>query len=88
MSTYWYFLCMAHNPPLRSEGEFTQHTDDGAFREALRVAPLRCGDVAGRDPFGRNAARFFQEHPKCELGIESEYGERRTGLDELKGVGA
>jgi len=41
MSTYWYFECLDHDPPLRSEDEFTQHTDDEWFRQAVAMASNR-----------------------------------------------
>lgn len=86
MSTYWYFECLDHDPPLRSEDEFTQHTDDAAFKRALELAGSRDGITspwAGEwydtgDYFERHARRFLVAHPKCRLGIVNEYGEHRT----------
>lgn len=81
MSTYWYFECVSHDPPLRSGGEFTQHTDDSAFRTALTLAAARPLPEEGVWPevgfFERQARSFLQQHPACRLGIVSEYGERR-----------
>lgn len=87
MSTYWYFVCLSHDPNL-SEDEFTQHTDDDAFKAALKLAntrPLNEDFEPDEDDyFGMNAARFLRQHPYCELAIRNEYGERRTGLRELR----
>jgi len=86
MSTYWYFECTQHDPPLRSEEEFTQHTGDSYFDHGIRMASERpiSDDFESSDYFVVNAARFLRQHPKCELAIVSEYGERRTGLPELR----
>lgn len=85
MSTWWDFECLDHEPPLRSEDEFSQHTDDAAFKRALELAasrpvPAEWWDDERYGYFERNALRFLQAHPKCRLGIISEYGERR-GLE-------
>lgn len=87
MSTYWYFECPDHNPPLRSEGEFTQHTHDDHWRHALELADSRPvdrwakpysyrDDMEGRSLayFDRNARRFLADHPYCRLRVVSEYG--------------
>jgi hypothetical protein len=81
MSTYWYFECASHEPPIRSDDEFTQHTDDDAFRTALGLARMRPigQDQEGDDYFSRRAIWFLKQHPACELAIVSEYGERRSG---------
>ena len=85
MSTYWYFECLDHDPLIRSDDEFTQHTDDHAFKNALQLAydrPLI--EQTSEEYFEANALRFLKRHPFCELAISSEYGERRTGVPELK----
>lgn len=41
MSTYWYFECRNHTPPLRSVDEFTQHTEDRWYWEAIALAHQR-----------------------------------------------
>lgn len=85
MSTYWYFECLDHDPPLRSEDEFTQHSDDESFRTGVALALSR-GDAASAwagewydasDYFERNARKFLVQHPKCALELVNEYGERR-----------
>ena len=88
MSTYWYFECNSHTPALRSGDEFTQHTDDEAFKTALALArsrPLPM-DAEGGDYFSRHAVGFLKVHPTCELSIVSEYGERRSGSYFLGGA--
>ena len=85
MSTYWYFECLDHSPPLRSEDEFTQHTDDAAFKRAVELATNRdgighpwTGDwYDASDRFEKNARRFLVAHPTCRLGLLNEYGDRR-----------
>lgn len=82
MSTYWYFECLDHTPPLRSDGEFTQHTDDDLFWEAVALAgkrplPEYRGPWDGWQ-FNRNAHLFLYEHPKCRLALVNEYGEHRA----------
>lgn len=85
MSTYWYFECLDHDPPLRSADEFTQHTDDAPFKHAVDLAQHRDGITNpwvgewqnASEYFDRNARRFLVEHPACRLGLINEYDERR-----------
>lgn len=87
MSTYWYMECLSHDPPLRSENEFTQHTDDQYFAAGIRLIAERplvidWDEINYNDgsPLGYyyiNAIRFLDQHPKCEIGLLNEYGERR-----------
>lgn len=88
MSTYWYFECVSHDPVLTSDDEFTQHTNDVAFHLALELAAQRPLDNPPEEwwhddelwysaYFERNARRFLQLHPACDLGLVNEYGERR-----------
>ena len=88
MSTYWYFECPNHNPPLRSEDEFTQHTRDIYWQHAMELADSRPVDrwdrpYSYRDDimewraaafFDSNARRFLADHPYCRLRVVSEYG--------------
>jgi len=84
MSTYWYFECVDHDPPLRSVEEFTQHTDDDHYWRAVRLIhsrPVRADspesdDMAGY--FDRNARGFLAHHPHCQIHAVGEYGERRV----------
>jgi chloramphenicol 3-O-phosphotransferase len=87
MSTYWYFECKEHKPSIRSDGEFTQHTEDDAFKAALELARNRPipADWYDRksmsdDYFTANACRFLVQHPRCPLELVNEYGDRR-GFD-------
>lgn len=84
MSTYWYFECLSHDPPLVSDDEFTQHTDDSHFRHAIDMANNRPvgewvdeSDDPSRNYFDSNARRFLRGHPTCALGLFNEYGHRR-----------
>jgi hypothetical protein len=85
LSTYWYFRCDSHTPPVESDEEFTQHTNDSAFRHGLELLKQRPvsyddmvsqkgeGDVAS-DYFAGNAVRFLQHHPHCKITVINEYG--------------
>lgn len=82
MSTYWYFECVSHDPPLCSE-EFTQHTGDWAYHHGILTAKARPVDPEappisdGSDTyFDRNARRFLVDHPNCKLEIVNEYGSK------------
>jgi len=81
MSTYWYFECLDHIPALQS-AEFTQHTDDGAYRAGVELAQQRPvvadGCSTGTGHFEGNARSFLVQHPSCRLDVVSEYGERRA----------
>ncbi len=88
MSTYWYFECVSHTPALRSDDEFTQHTEDDAFHAAVALAQARPLEVPPDEwwyddelwhssYFERNARRFLQLHPECDLELVNEYGDRR-----------
>lgn len=91
MSTYWYFECLDHDPPLRSVDEFTQHTEDTHWYRALNLAANRpvevddrywsLGNVSDEERsdayFSMQARSFLAKHPSCRLGLVSEYGDRR-----------
>lgn len=92
MSTYWYFECLSHEPPLRSDEEFTQHTGDRHWDRAMELAANRPvetddsywmrrsigSDVERVDSyFNMQARSFLSRHPDCHLGLVNEYGERR-----------
>lgn len=83
---------MDHDPPILSDDEFTQHTDDEHFLHGVGLAkdrPLREKKFTyrdgGREYFDRNARRFLISHPKCTLELVSENGERRT-LNDSEGT--
>lgn len=90
MSTYWYFECLDHTPPLQSSEEFTQHTRDRHWDRAMEMAaarPVERGDDYWRlGPHASDAERsdayftmqtraFLSEHPSCRLGLVNEYGD-------------
>lgn len=90
MSTYWYYECMDHSPPLRSGDEFTQHTDDEWFRQGVDMAKSRpqpeddgsYWSSYHLDDYGRarlyfrmNALKFLYFHPTCHLRFVNEYGD-------------
>jgi hypothetical protein len=85
VSTYWYFVCLDHEPQLSSADEFTQHTDDVDYANAMALAMARPldeswweGDQGGHLGYmERNARRFLQQHPSCRLEAVSEYGDHR-----------
>lgn len=84
MSCYWRFECLDHDPPIVSYEEFTQHTDDEAFRDGVMAAlnrPVHPNGpliIAGSDDyFAWNAWRFLRDHPTCRLGLLSENDVRR-----------
>ena len=84
MSTWLYLECLDHDPALQAEGESGQHlTDlpeiraDLALRE--QYVALSSDDFYGEfwdslHHFRKNTIRFLREHPKCRIGIRSEYG--------------
>jgi len=85
MSTYWYFECMDHDPPLRSANEFTQHTDDDHYLRAVGLIhsrPVSADSLESDDDtagyFDRNARGFLAHHPHCRIDAVGEYGERRV----------
>lgn len=79
MSTYWYFECLDHDPPIRSGEEFTQHTGDSAYKAGIAMANASTIPDAWStdDYYGNNARRFLRAHPECEIGLVNEYGEHR-----------
>lgn len=92
MSTYWYYECLDHDPPMQSGDEFTQHTDDEWFKQGVKLAMDRpqpaddgeywCGRFTddhqrSRLYFRMNARNFLHSHPTCKIGLIDEYGRRR-----------
>jgi hypothetical protein len=85
MSTYWYFECMDHSPPLRSVDEFTQHTDDHHFKHGVHLADSRPLPEFGEglddqidQYYDGNARRFLVSHPACSIELVNDYGVRRV----------
>lgn len=85
MSTNWYFECHSHDPVIRSDGEFTQHTNDEHYKMAIQLANSRPLDFQldgaifkdnVSQHYGRNMISFLLQHPNCDLKIVNEYGKR------------
>ena len=85
MSTYLHLVCPEHTPHIVAEQESGQHLydlprmrEDYANRDALIEAARQ--DCWPDDPvekyFRQNTVAFMQQHPHCNLYIESELGGR------------
>lgn len=82
MSTYWYFECLDHDPPLRLGEEFTQHTEDRAFWDGVSLIDQRpLADEFGAwywttpdGYFHSNAVKALLAHPHCRIGLTSDTG--------------
>lgn len=79
MSTYVYFACIDHSPPIRSEAESGQHNEVEAMREQLDrrdnwIDVAEDDRVEIVDRYAANGARFFRQHPACRLACVDEYG--------------
>ena len=89
MSTYYYWQCLSHQPPLRAEAESGQHDYDlTQMREDFKYRQL-LAEAAGLDYFSddryvRNTQRFFHQHPHCKLEIVDEYGDAHTTNGKLE----
>jgi hypothetical protein len=81
VSTYCYFRCIQHDPPLVSKDEFTQHVDDYHYKQGLEMAkamrmdpiPWMADGIVG-SYFAGNAYRFLTEHVGCPIDIYTETG--------------
>lgn len=83
MSTDVYLYCLDHTPYVGALGEVEQHIG-GKYSENIarfiadrdRLAKVDLWDELLGDQmhFERNAAAFFQMHPKCRVGVKDEYG--------------
>lgn len=80
MSTWHYWECVDHDPPIRADGESGQHDynrptmiEDYAKRDLL-VAAANDG-LWENDRYRVNTQAFFREHPHCRLRIVTEYGD-------------
>jgi hypothetical protein len=77
MSTYFYFECLSHTPPLQSSDEISQH-DDIHVQNAIRLAQgLAIDPQDVGDYFETRMPWFLREHEHCAIGIVNEYGEHR-----------
>lgn len=82
MSTNVYLYCLDHTPYVGALGEVEQHIG-GKYSDNIarfiadreRLAKVDLWDELLADPmhFERNAAAFFQMHPKCRVGVKDEY---------------
>lgn len=88
MSTYWYYECADHDPPIRAREEFTQHTKDGHYWRGILLANSRpverddsywsfsgSGEESAERYFSMQARGFLVDHPKCRLRVVNEYDE-------------
>ena len=90
MSTWCYFQCLDHNPPLIADLEFTQHVGDLYWNRAVDLIdqrPVSLNENVGEndpaaDYFERNARRFLHAHPTCRIGIVDEYGRQHEPIKE------
>ena len=97
MSTYLYLQCEDHDPPLRSDGEVGQHLYDlPAVREFIKnrhhlaevyEVSVWPGGTTAAGQWKFNAAKFFLDHPHCDIRIVSEYGEVFPVLSDEDRVG-
>jgi hypothetical protein len=82
MSTWVYFACLDHDPPLRADQESGQHNEWEPMRTLLAerdsLLDLVHADVLDayglNDRWTSNGLRFFQQHPRCRLACVDEYG--------------
>lgn len=79
MSNYWYLRCLTHDPIIVDGNEFTQHTDDAKYKEAIRLVharPLTGSDKDTEDDgpwMTNNAKRFLRDHTNCKVDFIDEY---------------
>lgn len=83
MSTYLYLECLNHDPVLTSWGEVGQHLSDlPRIRDEIAKRDLFVANAnadLGIDygsHFANNAAHFLAAHPRCDIGIRDEYGDK------------
>jgi hypothetical protein len=91
LSTYWFYECLDHTPPLSAREEFTQHTGDRHYLRAIEMLASRpvelveryfaeahlLSDVERSDLyFTENATRFLISHPTCRIDFVNEHGDR------------
>jgi hypothetical protein len=89
-----HLVCLDHDPPLVASGESGQHWRDVprireeiAHRESLVTAYDMTGgfDRIWASHFTVNTVAFLAEHPKCRIGIRTEYGEDVPLVDDGAG---
>lgn len=89
MSTHLYLRCLSHDPPLESWDDVGDHLwdlkqvwADLRNRDEIVAEWTRRREDAWADdtapPFDHHwrvtVARFFREHPHCEIDVIDEYG--------------
>ena len=80
MSTYFYYECMDHDPPLRSADEVGQRYRHLPYikrwlRDRAFFAKAWSEGWVPEGYFDKSAARFLAQHPTCTVRIITEYGE-------------
>lgn len=93
MSTWIYYQCHDHNPPIESDWEVGQHRYDipnAQFMLRHREEIVEhCTEWNHwpenmLDQWASAAASFFRAHPDCKIRIVTEYGEDVTDYEESK----
>lgn len=81
MSTWVYYACIDHDPPLVNDLESGQHGEVDEMRKLLegRETWLSMLDEYGEhiqlaERYTANGVQFFQHHPRCALACVDEYG--------------
>lgn len=81
MSTYWGYVCLDHEPPLRSE-EWFNHGEDTLerFLRAFRaggytVEHYPLPSIEHRGYSTEAPAWWLANHPNCRVALGNEYGE-------------
>jgi hypothetical protein len=89
MSTYLYLQCLDHDPPLAADDESGQHMydlprirDEIARREEFVQQEQTWNWVNVHDYFTRNSVLFLRQHPKCRIGIVTEYNEQLPAVED------
>lgn len=90
MSTWTYYECHSHTPPISSSSEIGQHTYDIPRSQKLlaeREDVLKAVDLLGEIPqvddiFDQARISFIHQHPHCDIHIIDEYGQDRTDYTE------
>jgi hypothetical protein len=88
VSTWVYFACLDHDPPIRADSESGQHNEFAAMRALLASREAVLAGVAALGPwvsietgdrYKDNGLAFFAQHPRCRLACVDEY-DRWTDL--------
>lgn len=93
MSTWIYYQCHSHNPPIESDGEVGQHRYDIPNaqymlrnREAIAEQGIEWNhwQEIVLDQWTTASESFFLAHPDCKIRIFTEYWEDVTDYEETK----